>query len=101
MNDETWSVCHSPSCIFVLLQQGTDKTCIRSQASSAGLIATWNACDVYIDVSSAEIKTEAAINDITQCPCDDEPSTGKFAVFDAVFSAFICQCNVYTYHVNH
>jgi len=56
---------------------------------------------VYIDVSPAEIKTEAAINDITQCPCDDEPSTGMFAAFDDVFSAFICLCDVYTYHVNH
>ena len=86
--------------LFFLLQQGIDKTCIGSQASSAGLIATLNACDVYIGISPAEIETEAAINDITQCPCDDEPSTGMFAAFDDVFSAFICLCDVYICNVN-
>ena len=29
---------------------------------------------------SAEIKTEADINDVTEWSCDDMPSTGMFAV---------------------
>ena len=40
-----------------------------------------------------EIKTEADDNDVG--PHNDSPSTGMFAVSDAVFSAFISACNVY------
>ena len=30
--------------------------------------------------NSAEIKTKADINDVTEWPCDNTPSTGMFAV---------------------
>jgi len=30
--------------------------------------------------NSAELKTEADINDVTECACDNTPSTGVFAV---------------------
>ena len=45
------------------------------------------------DDNDVEIKIEADDNDVG--PHNDSPSTGMFAVFDAVFSAFISVCNVY------
>ena len=32
-------------------------------------------CFAYLG-NSFEVKTEAASNDITECPCDDKPSNG-------------------------
>jgi len=34
-----------------------------------------------------EIKTEADSDGMTECPHDDKPGTGAFAVSDALFSA--------------
>ena len=42
-----------------------------------------------VDVSLVKIKTEADSND---CPHDDKPSTGMFAVSDDIFSAVSCLC---------
>ena len=46
-------------------------------------------CHVYKGGDSMEIKTEAN-NDIIECPHDDKPSTGMFAVSDDIFSAVSC-----------
>jgi len=33
---------------------------------------------VYVGGNAVEIKTEADMNDITECPHDDQPTTGMF-----------------------
>jgi len=39
--------------------------------------------------SSVAVKTEADSNDITECPHDDEPTTGEFSWFDIIYE-LIC-----------
>jgi len=50
----------------------------------------------YIGLStgdnSMEIKSEADSNDAAECSHDDEPCTGMFGFYDAVFFPFICHC---------
>ena len=39
-----------------------------------------------INVCSVDIKTEADTDDMRECPDDDLPSTGMFAVSDDIFT---------------
>ena len=43
-------------------------------------------CNVSINVCSVDIKTEADTDDMSECPDDDKPSTGMFAVSDDIFT---------------
>jgi len=49
-----------------------------------------NVCYICVGDISIEINAEAYSNDITECPQDDQPSTGMFAVSDVIFSAVSC-----------
>ena len=42
--------------------------------------------NVSINVCSVVIKTEADTDDISECPDDDLPSAGMFAVYDDIFT---------------
>ena len=65
----------------------------------------WNAfaCSVYAGSSmefqcfEIQIKTEADSNDINECPCDDTPSTGMFALSlcTAFTLTFLSSCSAH------
>jgi len=58
-----------------------------------------NVCYICVGGISIEINAEADSNDITECPQDDKPSTGMFAVSDAIFSAVSCLYILYAVDV--
>ena len=51
-----------------------------------------NICRVCVGDISAEIKTEADRNDVTECPCDDNPSTGGMFAVSNVLNTRTSMC---------
>jgi len=47
---------------------------------------------VYVGGNAVEIKAEADSNDMTECPHDDQPTTGMFGLFTFV----CCVCVVFS-----
>jgi len=45
---------------------------------------------LYVDVNAMDVETEADSNDVTECPHDDQQSSGMFGFFDCRFSTFNC-----------
>jgi len=43
---------------------------------------------LYVDVNAMDVETEADSNDVTECPHDDQQSSGMFGFFDCRFSTF-------------
>ena len=58
-----------------------------------------NICCLCVGDISAEVRTEADSNDVSEWPCDDMPSTGMFAGFLIIIILFYIlfynriQCN--------
>ena len=48
--------------------------------------------DMHIGENTVHINTEADVNDITEYPHDDKPSTGMFVICYAILSTLISLC---------
>ena len=53
--------------------------------------------NVYIDMCSVVIKTEADTDDMSEYPDDDMPSTGMFAVSDDIFTVVSCRSHLHCF----